>query len=151
MKSIKDFIYRSQKIKRHYKNLNILYLISICALFVNFYSDLDSYNQGLSINMLQGELSILGTNILLIQIILIFYNIDKRKLDNLVRFFKNIELQLFNLISVSLSIYIIFLYFFITQSNSFGVNPLFKTYGIGFYILLASQVVALYQLIKAKQ
>ena len=60
---------------------------------------------------------------LVLQLVMIIYNIDKKIIDKKLSYLKNIPLNLFNIIGISLSIYVTLLYFFITQSNAFGVNP----------------------------
>ena len=146
-----DFVSRSKKIHRFYRRQNLLYLVSLLSLFFNFYSDVDKFNQGLSINSFQGELYILGINLFIIQSVLIIYNIEKKTLDKKIEVLENFELNLVNLSGIIFSIYIISLYFFITQSNAFGVNPLFKTYGIGFYSFITIQIVSLIKIIKFKK
>lgn len=145
-----NFIHRSRNIQKFYRKLNIIYIISSLSLFLNFYTDIDSYNQGLTINSFQGELYILGVNMLVLQLVMIVYNIDKKIIDKKLNYLKNIPLNLFNIIGISLSIYITLLYFFITQSNAFGVNPLFKSYGLGFYLFSILQLIALYKVLKSK-
>ncbi|MBT5346348.1 hypothetical protein HOJ01_00930 [bacterium] len=147
---ITDIFHRSRRIKKIYHNLNIIYIFSLVSLFFNFYSDIDTYNTGLSINSFQGELSIIGINLLVIQSVLIIYNIDKNIIDKKIKILKGIQLDLSNLIGICFSIYLVLLYFFITQSNAFGVNPLFKNYGIGFYTFLTLQIIALFKLLKIK-
>ncbi len=139
---------KSKKINRLYKSLNELYLFSIISMFFNFYSDIDKYGEGLHINVFQGELSIIGVNLLVIQAIMIYYNMDKINIDKKLKFLKTVQLNLFNLIGICISIYLTILYFFITQSNAFGVNPLFKSYGFGFYLFIILQFVCLYKMIK---
>ena len=145
-----NFIHRSRNIQKFYRKLNIIYIISSLSLFLNFYTDIDSYNQGLTINSFQGELYILGVNMLVLQLVMIIYNIDKKIIDKKLSYLKNIPLNLFNIIGISLSIYVTLLYFFITQSNAFGVNPLFKSYGLGFYLFSILHLIALYKVLKSK-
>ena len=145
-----NFIHRSRNMQKFYRQLNILYIISSLSLFLNFYTDIDSYNQGLTINSFQGELYILGVNMLVLQLVMIIYNIDKKIIDKKLNYLKNIPLNLFNIIGISLSIYVTLLYFFITQSNAFGVNPLFKSYGLGFYLFSILQLIALLKVLKSK-
>lgn len=146
-----DFLSRSKKIHRFYKRQNLLYLGSLFSLFFNFYSDIDKFNQGLNINSFQGELYILGINLFIIQAVLIIYNIDKKIIDKKFKFLENFELNLVNLSGIIFSIYILSLYFFISQSNAFGVNPLFKSYGIGFYSFVTLQILALIKIFKFKK
>lgn len=151
LQEISAIFKKSNKTNRFYKTLNEIYSLSILSLFFNFYSDIDKYGDGLAINIFQGELSIIGINILVIQAIMIYYNIDKKNIDKKFNFLKVVPLNLFNLIGLTICLYLIFLYFFITQSNAFGVNPLYKTYGFGFYAFISLQLVCLYKMINRKK
>jgi len=139
MSFLKTFLLKFKRLEEFFKVQVLVYCLSAISLFLPFFSDIDSYNQGLELTVFQGHLGIIGINLLIIGIVAIIFNVEKRYLEKKFLLLKSMNLLIANLLFTTLSLYLLFIYFIITQSFDFGINPLFKSYDLGFWLFLGLQ------------
>ena len=143
MSFLKTFVAKFKRLEKFFKIQVGLCFFSIISLCLPFFSDIDNYNQGLVLNAFQGQLGIIGMNLLIISLLAIIFTVEKKYLEKKFKILKSINLSLANILFTTLSLYLLFIYFAITQSYDFGINPLFKSYELGFCLFLGLQIFGL--------
>ena len=134
---MKIFNIFKEKIRRHniYIKQHLTFNLGMgLSGFVTFFSDLDPYNEGYNHNFLEGELAILGITSLLLLVLNSYINIEEKLTIKKFKAIKEIGIEKLNLIIGTILLYNYLIFVGVTQNPNFGINPLYKSYQIGFWL-----------------
>jgi len=150
--SLVNYILRRFRGNKDYirKHIVISILLAMTS-FMEFYRDIDNYNEGYSLSLMSGELSIIGINIVIILLGSIIFNLEEKKIKEKIKILKDISVEKLNFITNLIIIYNIYIYIGITQNINFGINPLHKSYQEGFWIFILLLALCTYESYKANK
>lgn len=139
---LRDLLSSFLSLNLRYKGLILGILVSTVALFFPWYSDIDTFNIGVTYSAVTGPASIIGITMLIINLVTlgaIIYAMHYIAEPSL-----PIKRSSFERWSGLFSLYGVFLIASIYFHNDFGINIADKTVGIAFYVAIVSYAVMAY-------